>query len=216
MPGVNKEQVARAREVDLLSYLQSYEPGAIFQSSPNEYRLKEHDSLVISNGKWHWTRQGFGGKDALTFLVKVRGMGFVDAVNTLCDGIAAPLSSFQPIQPIKTKSVIQQKPKDEFTLPTPYKDNFRAIAYLQSRGIDRDIIDRCIETGTLYESKKYHNVIFVGKDAENIPRYACARSTVSNFRQDIEGSDKRYGFSITSSEPGARFIMLAEAPIDIL
>ena len=210
---VSKEQVERAKQVDLLTYLQTYEPDSVRQSAANEYCLVAHDSLKISNGKWHWFSRGFGGKDALTFLVKVRGMGFVDAVNTLCNGHAAPDFSFQPIPP---SAAAKLKPKRAFALPAPYKDNFRVTAYLQNRGIDKAVIDGCIAAGTLYEAKKYHNAIFVGKDSENKPRFACARSTVNNFRQDIEGSDKRYSFSIPSSDPDSRFVMLAEAPIDAL
>ena len=216
MPGVSKEQINKAKKIDLLTYLETYEPGAVKQTSANEYCLIEHDSLKISNGKWHWFSRNIGGKDALTFLVKVRGMDFVDAVNMLCCDTASHASYFQQIkQPIPPPTNMQ-KSKDIFNLPEQYKDNFRVIAYLLNRGIDRDIIDRCIEAGTLYESKNYHNAIFVGKNREGKACYACARSTINNFRQDIEGSDKRYGFNIPSDESDARFIMLAEAPIDIL
>jgi len=216
MPGVSKEQINKAKKIDLLTYLETYEPGAVKQTSANEYCLIEHDSLKISNGKWHWFSRNIGGKDALTFLVKVRGMDFVDAVNMLCSDTASHASYFQQIkQPIPLPTNMQ-KSKDIFNLPEQYKDNFRVIAYLLNRGIDRDIIDRCIEAGTLYESKNYHNAIFVGKNREGKACYACARSTINNFRQDIEGSDKRYGFNIPSDESDARFIMLAEAPIDIL
>lgn len=213
MPGVSKEEVAKAREIDLLSYLQTYEPGSVKKSAANEYRLVEHNSLTISNGKWHWHTHGFGGKDALTFLVKVRGMDFVEAVRLLCDRQFSPVSFSQPIN---AKSHNKQKSKDEFILPEAYKDNFRAIAYLQKRGIDNEIINRCIKAGTLYEGKNYHNCVFVGKDNKNIPRYANMRSTVNNVRQDAAGSDKRFCFSIPSTDTNARFVMLAEAPIDIL
>lgn len=212
MPGVSREQIEQAKEIDLLSYLQSYEPGAIKKTAANEYCLIEHDSFKISNNKWHWFSRGFGGKNALDYLVKVRGMTFVDAVRTLCDGRAAPVSYYQPVKPPS----VPQKPKEGFILPQPYNDNFRVISYLQGRGIDRSVIDRCIENKTLYESKKYHNCVFIGKDNNGKARFACLRSTVNNFRQDIENSDKRYSFNIPSSDPDARFVLLAEAPIDVL
>lgn len=211
MAGVSKKQIEQAKQIDLLTYMQTYEPGAVKKSSANEYCLIEHDSLKISNSKWHWHSRGIGGKDALTFLVKVRGMDFVEAVRTLCDGRSISFSYPQ----INTKPP-PSKPKAKFILPQPYADNFRAFAYLQGRGVDAEIINRCIADKTLYESKKYHNVVFVGKDIDNKPRFACLRSTINNFRQDIEGSDKRFCFSIPASEPGTRFLMIAEAPIDIL
>lgn len=80
MPGVTREQIDRAKEWDLLSYLQTYEPGELTKKRPTdkEYRTKTHDSLVISNGRWNWTTRGFGGKTALDYLIKVRGINLRD------------------------------------------------------------------------------------------------------------------------------------------
>ena len=60
MPGVTDEQIAAARSVDLLSYLQAKEPGSIRKSGPGEYRMIEHDSLKISNGKWYRHSRSYG------------------------------------------------------------------------------------------------------------------------------------------------------------
>jgi len=60
--GVTKEQIAQAKSIDLLSYLQANEPGNLKKSGSNEYRLADHDSLKISNGRWHWFSRGIGGK----------------------------------------------------------------------------------------------------------------------------------------------------------
>ena len=53
MPGVSKEQVTLARAIDLLSYLQAYEPGELKSDGPGRYTTVTHGSLVISNGKWN-------------------------------------------------------------------------------------------------------------------------------------------------------------------
>lgn len=45
------EEVQKAREMDLLTYLQNYEPDNLKRISGNVYRTIDHDSLVISNGK---------------------------------------------------------------------------------------------------------------------------------------------------------------------
>ena len=34
-----------------------------------------------------------------------------------------------------------------------------------------------IEKGDIYESKAYHNVVFVGRDKEQNPRYSAMRGT---------------------------------------
>lgn len=44
MPGVTKEQIARAREWDLLSYLRTYEPQELKKCGGNEYSTLSHDS----------------------------------------------------------------------------------------------------------------------------------------------------------------------------
>lgn len=46
------EDVAKAKEMDLLTYLRNYEPQELAHVSGNTYCTKEHDSLRISNGKW--------------------------------------------------------------------------------------------------------------------------------------------------------------------
>ena len=51
---VNKQQIEQAKQIDLLTYMQAYEPENIVKTSSNEYSLKDHDSLKISYGLWHW------------------------------------------------------------------------------------------------------------------------------------------------------------------
>lgn len=55
MPHVPPEQVARTREMDLLTYLQRHEPDVLVHLNGNTYTTSTHDSLKISNGKWCWT-----------------------------------------------------------------------------------------------------------------------------------------------------------------
>ena len=83
MPRVSEEQIKRAKEVDLLTYLQQNEPNELLPQRNGEYRTVTHGSLVISNGLWIRNRGKVGGKTALDYLIKVRGMGFVDAVEAV-------------------------------------------------------------------------------------------------------------------------------------
>ncbi|MFZ5975120.1 MAG: toprim domain-containing protein [Bacillota bacterium] len=213
MPWVTEEQIARAKQVDLLDYLLANEPHNL-KKTGHEYHLRDHDSLTVSNGKWHWHSRGFGGTTALNYLVKVRGMEFTEAVQTLAYDVRAgppppiPASTAKPLPPKKAKP---------FALPAKNVNNDRAIAYLLGRGIDRDILKRCVEAGTLYEGRKYHNCVFVGqKDKHGKVRFACVRGTTSGFRQDMEGSDKRFGFLLPACAPPGEIVMVAEAPIDTL
>ena len=80
---VSKEDIEKAREMDLLTYLQSFEPYELVHVSGNTWCTREHDSLKISNGKWHWFSQGIGGRSAIDYLVKVRGYSFPMAVEAV-------------------------------------------------------------------------------------------------------------------------------------
>ena len=85
---VSKEQIIAARELDLLTYLQLYEPQELVCISSSLYQTKSHDSLKISNGKWYWWSRGIGGRSALDYLIKVRGMSLPEAVIKINGGYA--------------------------------------------------------------------------------------------------------------------------------
>lgn len=69
MPYIPSEVIEQVRQVDLLTYMQTYEPEELVRISPNSYRTRTHDSLKISNGKWMWWSRGIGGYNALDYLV---------------------------------------------------------------------------------------------------------------------------------------------------
>lgn len=209
--GVTKEQIALAKSIDLLRYLQLNEPSNLKKSGPNEYCLTDHDSLKISNGCWHWFSRGIGGKTALDYLIHVRGLAFVEAVKVLADDRNADFS-FQSVKPFVPK----KQEREEFLLPSANKDNSHVMAYLAGRGIDCDIIALCIQRKILYESVKYHNAVFVGMDSGNIPRYACMRGTQGDFKNEVAGSDKRFNFCLKSSDPASRSLAVFESPVDTL
>jgi len=205
LAGVTKEQIAKAKEWDLLSYLQTYEPQELKRSGPREYCTKTHDSLKISNGKWYWNSRGVGGRTALDYLMKVRGMDFVGAVETLCGYSAPPPRKEPPVKP--------QKP---FRLPEASRCASAVAGYLQDRGIDPELLSVCMEAGILYESRRYQNCVFVGRDTEGKARAASLRGTRDNFRMDVEGSDKRYSFCLPAENPDCPRLAVAESPIDAL
>ena len=205
MPGVTKEQIAKAKEWDLLSYLQAHDPHELKRCGPHEYCTRTHDSLKISNGKWCWNSRGIGGRTALDYLIKVQGMDFVGAVEALCGYRAPPPPSRQ-----------NPKPRKPFMLPEASRFPSMMLAYLQGRGIHPDLIRECIKAGTLYASRRHQNCVFVGMDMEGRARFACLRGTRDSFRMDVEGSDKRYNFSLLAADPKCPRLAVAESPIDAL
>ena len=205
MPSVTKEQIEKAKEWDLLSYLQTFDPYELKRCGPREFCTRTHDSLKISNGKWCWNSRGIGGRTALDYLIKVRGLDFVEAVETLC-GSRAP--------PPQERS--KPKPPKPFALPEASRFPSAMLSYLQGRGIHPDLLQACIQAGTLYESRKYRNCVFVGRDTTGRARFACLRGTRDSFKRDVEGSDKRYNFSLLAADPTCPRLAVAESPIDVL
>lgn len=83
MAQFSESDVSRAREMDLLTYLKFYEPNELKRLSRKVYSTRTHDSLKISNGRWMWWSRGIGGRSALDYLIKVKGMKFSDAVGLI-------------------------------------------------------------------------------------------------------------------------------------
>lgn len=207
LPYIEPEVIEQARQIDLLTYLQSCEPHELVRISGNNYTTRTHDSLKISNGKWMWWSQRIGGYNALDYLVKVKGASFVEAVETLMGKAAVmPTITAKPKQKDKPKVLL---------LPEKSASNDRITEYLFNRGIDYSIISECIGRGLIFESLPYHNLVFVGFDEKQKPRYAAYRAT--NDRRilgDCSGSDKRYSFRIADSKSDE--VHLFECAIDLL
>jgi len=215
MPGVTKKQIEQAKEWDLLSYLQAYEPQELKRCG-NEFSTVSHDSLKISNGKWHWHSRGIGGRTALDYLIKVRGMEFVEAVETLCGMDGRIRTEAEKGTGRAASGFSRDERLRDLHLPEPDRYGTAMVSYLQGRGIDADIISRCIGMGILYEGRKYHNCVFVGRNPEGKDRYACLRGIRNPYKGEAGGSDKRYGFCLPSQDRDCCSVAVAESPIDAL
>jgi len=188
MPYIPEELVAETKKLDVLTYLQNYEPDELVNLGNGTYTTKTHDSIRISIGLWNWFSRGIGGRNALDYLIKVKGYTFKDAVEIIINKtkIQTPF--------IYENNVIKEK---EYQLVLPIKDNNcdKVKAYLISRGIDKEIIEECIKNNLIYQEKLYNNVVFVGYNKEKIPKYAFCRATnKTRIMREAKGSDKNYSF----------------------
>jgi hypothetical protein len=183
---VTPEQIARARQVGTLEYIQRHEPdeltkvyianGRTMHCRAGEYRTKTHDSLAIHGTWFYWWSRGFGGKSALDYLVKVKGQPFQDAVRALTED--SPVQIPPPVS-MPTPQAPEQK---ELRLPPESRDTSRVFAYLaKSRGIDREIITHCLQHRLLYEDAEHHNAVFIGYEGRR-PRFGSMRSTISDSK----------------------------------
>lgn len=207
MPYISPEVIEQARQIDLLSYMQAFEPGELVRISGNNYTTRTHDSLKISNGKWMWWSQRIGGYNALDYLVKVKEYSFVEVVETLM-GKAAVMPS-----------VAMPKPKKDvlkvLLLPEKSATTDKITEYLFGRGIDYSIIEYCIDRGYIFESLPYHNLVCVGFDENGKARYAAYRATIDRrILGDCSGSDKHYSFRIADSKSDT--VHLFECAVDLL
>lgn len=195
----SQDQIDRANAVNLEEFLRSQ--GEPLVRSGKEYRWKKHDSLTVRGNKWFRHSNSTGGYP-VDFVMEFWGKSFPEAVELL----------------IGEKGVGQHEavpaPSPEFHLPMRNVTNVNARNYLVTeRGIDEGIADFFIDAGAIYEDAKHHNVVFVGRDRKNIPRFAHCRGTKEKFRLDVVGSDKSYGFSYQGK--GSQLCVF-EAPIDLL
>ncbi|TDP53707.1 DUF3991 domain-containing protein [Aminicella lysinilytica] len=206
MPYYDKDQIAKAREMDLLTYLRLYDPGELVKVSGENYSTRTHDSMSISHGKWMWWSRGFGGASALDYLVKVRGHPFTEAVGKILNEESSGSPIFvQQREETKVKKLL---------LPEKNDSNDVVIGYLTGRGIDRGLVEECIAKGMIYESLPYHNCIFLGFDDEAEARYASFRaSKPERIMGDTAGSDKRYSFCIKGT---TGIVHVFESAIDLL
>ena len=195
-----EEQIARANQTDLVSFLNAR--GEQLVKSGREYRWKKHDSVTVSGNRWYRHSQNKGGYP-VDFVMEFYHATFPEAVKMLIDEEGEG----------RKKSCLAPSP--DFRLPEKSETNETVIKYLtEIRRLEKDLVEEWIAGGNIYEEKKHHNVVFVGRDADGIPRYAHCRGTGGiKYRGDVAGSDKSYGFC-HRGEDNQLFVF--EAAIDLL
>lgn len=202
------EMVKEIKKIDLLTYFKNYEPNELVRDSRTQYSTKTHSSLKISNGYWNYFNGGFGGKNAVDYVEKMLGYKFPESIEYIIKKMNGRIPVYIP----------QVEKRNNATLILPEKnDNTNRIKqYLNSRGIDNEIIQKCIEKHLIYEEKHYHNAVFVGYDEMGNARYAGCRATnESKFKSDATGSSKQYSFKLESNKKTDK-IFIFEGAIDAL
>ena len=195
-----EEQIIRANQTDLVSFLSAQ--GEQLGKSGKEYRWKKHDSVTVSGNRWYRHSQGRGGYP-VDFVMEFYNATFPEAVKMLTGEEGEGRNSTCPA------------PSPDFRLPEKEENNDRIIRYLtENRGIEKNMVEEWIGSGDIYEEKKHHNVVFVGRDADGIPRYAHCRGTgETKYRGDVAESDKSYGFCHRGTD---NQLFVFEAAIDLL
>ena len=108
---MKQEEITKARQMDLLTYLRRYEPEELIHFSGGTYCTRTHDSLKISNGMWYWWSRGIGGRSALDYLIKVKGLEFRQAVEILAGATQPSVAEKMERQKKETAKWIQLPPR---------------------------------------------------------------------------------------------------------
>lgn len=208
MAYIKPELVAKAKEMDLLTYLKNYEPWQLVHLQGGEYCTKEHDSLKISNGKWCWWSRGIGGRSALDYLIKVQNISFLEAVEMI-------LGQVEISQPKVEKST-KNKPKGELVAPRMAYNPSEAVRYLtEQRMLDRDIVMECVAQKKIMETEN-HEAAFIGYDENGRMRCIHVRSTDgTDYKQTVYGSDRQFSFRLVAEEQSP-VLHVYEGAIDLL
>ena len=157
---------------------------------------------------WYWFSRGIGGKTALEYLIQVREYTFLQAVETILG-----YSNERPPITYQTPKKVQNI---RLILPKKSDTTDKVLSYLSGRGIDKDIVSECIDNRLIYEDLPNHNVVFVGYDKNNVPRYAGVRATNdSRYMKDAYGSHKAFSFKLDAIEKSDT-VHLFESAIDLL
>ena len=106
MPYIPPDVVAQAREMDLLTYLRTYEPQELVRFAGGTHCTREHDSLEISNGKWCWFSREIGGYSALDYLIKVKKMPFTQVVKAIMRNLSATPPAFALAPKVSKEKVL--------------------------------------------------------------------------------------------------------------
>ena len=212
MEEYTREQIQRADDTDLYVFLSGR--GEQFKRCGKEYRWLRHDSVMINKNEWYRFSQNKGG-DAIDFMKKFYGLSFAEAVKELLGEEGAGETNRRTAKEDAGRQKVCPIPLPGLKLPERNESCEIARKYLiEQRKLSEWLIDQMIAKGDIYESKNYHNVVFVGRDKEQNPRYAAMRGTDENrYRGEARGSEKAYGFGHIGTDEK---LFVFESPIDLL
>ena len=202
-----EQEKESANEVSLVDYLISH--GESVKRSGREYVWEAPSGKVSIHGSEWYSQYELVGGGAIGFVQKYFGLSYPDAVRSLLGNNAGE----EVIGERKPPSI---KPKKPFELPEKHSDMHRVYGYLiHERLIDRQVLNRFVKDGLIYEDADYHNAVFVGKNSEGIPVHAQKRATSakSDFKGNVDNSIAEYSFHFTGT---SEYLFVFEAPIDML
>ncbi len=213
-----RERIEIARSRDILDVANELNMELI--QSGQDYRWKEHDSLVISPDKnlWKWFSRNLGG-DVISLVETIKETDFNQSVNFLNDG------EFKTFQRVERS----EEPFNYYL--KPYEQPFiEARNYLrEERGLSDDTINFFLEKGVLAQANAKLNdsiepvVVFktlspsgevVGANLQGIEENFEKWAERGYAKKIIRNSDGINGLHVDIGQPNR--LVFAESPIDLM
>lgn len=210
---VTEEQIAKAKSANLAAYFQS--GGYDCEVKKGELHVKGFQGLNVNieTGEWFQFGNRKGGKNPIDCLVEILGKDFKTAVTEL-SGENLHYSQAKENANLQTaEQKLAEKPK----VVLPERDNNlkKVYAYLiNSRGIDKELINQLVKEKLLYQDKK-GNAVFVHKDekGEIVGAEIQGTNTFKKFKGVAEGTSNSV-FIFQNGEPKKAYVF--ESAIDLL
>ena len=209
MPYINftEQEKESANSASIVDYLNAH--GETVKRAGREYVWDSPTGKVSIHGSEWYSQYEQKGGGAINFARKFFGLSYPEAVQSLLGNNIGTAIVREPREQ-------NREEKHSFALPERHTDMRRVYGYLmRERLIDREVINRFVRDGLIYEDAEYHNAVFVGKNTEGVPVHAQKRATSpkSNFKGNLESSIAEYSFHFNGT---SEYLFVFEAPIDML
>ncbi len=228
MEKFTEEELRIAKSVDLCDVAASL--GYTVRKIGRYHTLKEMDSIRIYDRKsWYrWSMALEGGNNGgsqIDFLIVFAGMDIKDAVFWLLDFAGyCRTENHSKVEVRKQKDLKHitsnmAEEEKEFVLPMSSGSNSFLYAYLmEDRCIDKRVVDFFVQKKLIYESRGYHNIVFLGNDKNGVTKFASQRGVFDKsgrpFKCDVAGNDKNFGFNVVNDDSNELYVF--EAAIDMM
>lgn len=207
---VTDEQLLKARSVDLYDFLCSVMPHLVKRVG-NSVVLRTNQSLSVARGFVGYKDFATDETgDSIKLLTDHLGYSFDDAVLALseyCRIVHSPQSTVNTISEIKDRPIILPDSADP-----PYS---RVYAYLISRKIPRQMIDKLVKEGLVYQSTPHNNAVFVNKERTYCEIRGTYTFTDSPFHGCRKSRPDRFWYLLGSNKP-VKTVYVTEAAIDAI
>lgn len=213
-----KERVEKARTRSILDVAEGLNMELV--KSGNDYRWKEHDSLVITPNKnvWKWFSRDQGG-DAIALVEMIKDVNFNQAVDYLNDGTFQEFTGYQNSN--ESFRYYLKPYEQEFKEGKNYLKNHRGlsdetITFFQEKGVLaqanaklNNSIEPVVVFKTLSSSGEVVGATLQGINEDRVkwPERGYAKSIIRN-------SEAYNGMHVDIGKPNR--LIFAESPIDLM